>query len=105
MNQIKNKDGKGRTQYTLNLALAAVASQVGCVTIIIIAAALLGGLWLDNHFDSKPVFLAITLIASVPITVFLMLWIVRSITSRIKPPENGVENRQEEYANRGKNER
>lgn len=98
---MKKKEGKDRTRYTLNLALAAVASQVGCVTIVIVVVALLGGLWLDNRFDSSPIFLATMLIASVPVTVVLMLWIVRSVTSRIKPSTKVENNQPEEEAYRG----
>jgi hypothetical protein len=105
MSQTKKKDGKNRSQYTKNLALAAVAGQVGCVTLIIVVVALIGGLWLDNRFDSSPLFLALLLIASVPVTVVVMLWIVRSVTTRIKPSsEIEIETTQEE-GNRGTSER
>ena len=107
MSQTKDEEGKNRSQYTKNLALAAVAGQVGCVTLIIIVVALIAGLWLDNRFDTRPMFLAIFLLGSVPVTVLVMLWIVRSVTARIKPssvsqldPKNELDNSQEE-ANRG----
>jgi F0F1-type ATP synthase assembly protein I len=100
MSQNNQKEGKNRLQYTANLAYAAVASQVGCVTIVIIAVSLIIGLWLDNRFDTSPIFLATFLIASVPVTVIIMVWIVRSVTARIKPSE-GKKERFEEEANRG----
>jgi F0F1-type ATP synthase assembly protein I len=74
-----------RKQYTLNLALAAIAGQVGLVTLLIIVIALMGGLALDKAFDTKPVFTIILMIASVPVTVVLMFRIVHAATSRIKP--------------------
>jgi F0F1-type ATP synthase assembly protein I len=74
-----------RKQYTLNLALAAIAGQVGLVTLLIIVIALMGGLALDKAFDTKPVFTIILMIASVPVTVILMFRIVHAATSRIKP--------------------
>jgi len=101
MSQTNHKEGKNRSQYTKNLALAAVAGQVGCVTLIIVIVALLAGLWLDNRFDTSPIFLAILLIASVPVTIVIMLWIVRFVTARIKPStEHALESPREE-ANRG----
>ena len=103
MRQTKNKEGKNRSQYTFNLALAAVAGQVGCVTLIIVVAALLAGLWLDNRLNTSPIFLAVLLVASVPVTVVIMLWIVRSVTARIKTnttAEIETDNAREE-ANRG----
>ena len=96
-----NKEGKRRTQFTVNLALAAVAGQVGCVTLVIVVAALLAGIWLDRRFNTSPIFLATILIGSVPITVFIMLWIVRSVTARIKPPTEDEDTHSEEESNRG----
>ena len=79
-----NEEGKQRSQYNLTLALAAVAGQVGCVTLLIVVIALVTVLWLDRRFNTSPIFLATILIGSVPITIFVMLWIVRSVTSRMK---------------------
>jgi hypothetical protein len=75
---------KDRKQYLLNLTLAGAAGQVGCVTLIIILAAVLGGLWLDARFQTKPMYTAILLIASVPVSLGVMLYIVRLFTSKIK---------------------
>jgi len=104
MGQIKKKEGKNRSRYTLNLALAAMASQVGCVTIFIVLVALLAGLWLDNRFDTSPIFMATLLLASVPVTVVIMLWIVRSVISKIKSPHQDETEQTQEEANRGTDE-
>ncbi len=101
MSPTKHKEGKNRSQYRKNLALAAVAGQVGCVTLIIVVVALLAGLWLDNRLDTSPIFLATLLISSVPVTVIVMLWIVRSVTARIKPSSEGELEHSQEEANRG----
>jgi len=80
-----------RNQYWLNLTLAGAAGQVGCVTLIIIVAAVLGGLWLDSHFQTKPMFTLVLLIASIPISLAAMIYIVRLVTSKIKTdPTRGV---------------
>lgn len=70
-------------RYAYNLTLAAVAGQVGCITVVIIALALLAGLWLDNQFGTRPLFLVGLLLASVPVTLITMFWVVRQATSRI----------------------
>ncbi len=77
-----------RKQYWLNLSLAGAAGQVGCVTLVIIIAAVLGGLWLDNHFHTRPAFTLGLLVASIPVSILAMLYIVRAVTSKIKagPP-------------------
>ena len=74
-----------RTQYATNLTLAAIAGQVGCLTLVIIFVTLLGGLWLDGQFDTKPLFTIILLVASVPVTLILMFWVVKKATSKIQP--------------------
>lgn len=72
-------------QYALNLTLAAVAGQVGFITLFVIVVALFGGLALDKFLGTRPMFTIIFMIASVPVTVALMFRIVRAATSRIKP--------------------
>lgn len=85
MNQPKN-NGKGR-HYALNLTIIGVFGQVGFLTLFIIVAALLGGLWLDKMFDSKPMFTVVLMIASVPVSLVLMYKVVMWATSRIKPDD------------------
>jgi F0F1-type ATP synthase assembly protein I len=82
---------ENRKRYWLNLTLAGMAGQVGCVTLIIVVAAILGGLWLDARFQSRPTFTLILLVLSIPVSVVAMLVIVRQVTSKIKaePPTKG----------------
>jgi len=87
MSQPENQ-GKERFQYAMNLTLASIAGQVGCLTLVIIFVALFAGLWLDNYLDTKPLFTIVLLIGSVPVTLFLMFRVVRAATSRIKPVQN-----------------
>jgi MFS-type transporter involved in bile tolerance (Atg22 family) len=75
---------KKKLQQTYNLTLAAVTGQVGCLTLIVILAALFGGLWLDNRFDTRPIFTIGLVIASVPVTLFLMIWVVKKATTKLK---------------------
>ena len=83
----QKSSSKYDSHYVFNMTLAAVAGQVGFLTLFVILLSLFGGLWLDNQFDTKPLFTLILLLASVPITLVMMFWIVRSATSRIKPPQ------------------
>jgi hypothetical protein len=79
--------GKDRLQQAYNLTLASVAGQVGCLTLIIIIAALFAGMWLDKTFNSKPIFTLVLMIASVPVTLVLMFKVVTAATKRIKPDQ------------------
>lgn len=80
------------------MALAAVTGQVGCLTVVLIIGALLSGLWLDNLLDSSPWATLIMLIASMPITLYLMFKVASAATSRmvIMPPEKSEETPQQE---------
>ena len=71
-------------QYYVNLALAAVAGQVGCLTLIIIIAALFLGLWLDSRFDTRPVLTLVLVFGSLPVSLIMMFVVVRGATKRIK---------------------
>lgn len=74
-----------RKQVAFNLALAAVTGQVGCLTTLIVVAALFGGLWVDSRFQTRPMFTILFLLVSVPFTLVMMFWVVRKATASIKP--------------------
>ncbi len=69
-----------------NLAYAAVAAQSGCLTLIIIVGALLGGIWLDAQFGTRGPFVLGALLFSVPFSLFLMVRIALGAIDQIKPP-------------------
>ena len=84
-------DGKpDRRQYVLNLTLAGLAGQVGFITLAIVVAALLLGLWADNSLSTRPLFLIVSLLASVPVTLFVMYRVAMGFVRRIQtdsPPK------------------
>ena len=94
MTQQGNQKKDGR--YALNLTIIGVFGQVGFLTLFIIVLALLGGLWLDKTFDTKPLFTVVLMIASVPLSLVLMYKVVMWATSRIKPADNKTPNSQED---------
>lgn len=69
---------------SLALAVAGILAQVGCLTVIILLAALGGGLLLDNQFNSRPLFTLLLVLGSVPITVYLLFRIVLSGMKRMQ---------------------
>ncbi|MBE0411026.1 MAG: AtpZ/AtpI family protein [Anaerolineales bacterium] len=83
MSQNEDQSAQKRRQRVFILTLAAVSGQVGCLTLIIILAALSLGLWLDSLLDSRPVFTAILMIVSIPITLVTMIFVVKKTTSRM----------------------
>jgi F0F1-type ATP synthase assembly protein I len=84
MSPNSDQNEKNRAQNAFNLTLAAVVGQVGCLTLVIILGAILGGIWLDSRFDTKPLFTLGLAIASIPVTLIVMLWVVRSATARLQ---------------------
>lgn len=96
MSQTSDQPDKKEALRSLNLTLAAVTGQVGCLTVIIILAAFFIGRRLDNQFDSEAVFTVVLMIASVPVTLVVMFWVVRSVTARFaKPSANNSKEEQE----------
>jgi F0F1-type ATP synthase assembly protein I len=73
---------KGRS--ILNTLLIVMIGQVGCLTLVIILASVLGGLWLDNTFGTKPVFTLALLFAGIPVSVLVMLGVARRTLARLK---------------------
>ncbi len=79
-----NRASGNRKQQVINITLAIVAGQVGCATLLIVIGAILGGLWLDSHFGTKPTFTIALLVISIPVSVIVMLFLARAAISRIK---------------------
>jgi hypothetical protein len=75
---------KDRVRYWLNLTLAGFAAQAGCVTLLIVLAAVFGGLWLDARLGTKPALTMVLLVISIPVSIVVMLFLVRAATKRIK---------------------
>ena len=75
---------KAQALRALQMALLGVIGQVGCLTLVIILVALVAGLWLDNQFQTRPLFTIILMIVSMPITIFLMFRVVLTFAPRIQ---------------------
>jgi hypothetical protein len=88
----------------LNITLAVLAGQVGCLTLVIVLLAVMAGLWLDGYFHTKPVLTLILVITSIPVSVLVMLGVVRTAVSRLKIEKGGTKPvQQEEETNIGGN--
>jgi len=67
-----------------NTTLTAVVAQVGCFTPVIILGALFAGIWLDGVLNSRPLWTIVFILVSMPISIVVLLVIVRSATKRLK---------------------
>ena len=75
-----------RQQMVFGMALASAVSQIGCVTLVIILGALVAGLWLDKSLDTKPLFTIVLMLASVPVSLYLLVRIALSAAAQVTPP-------------------
>ena len=83
MSSGSENSGKSSNQSVFTWTLAVVVGQVGCLTLVIIIAALLLGLWLDNTLDTRPIFTVGMIIASIPVTLVAMILVVRAATNKL----------------------
>jgi hypothetical protein len=80
-------------QRARNLAIAAVAGQAGCASLVIIMAALFAGMWLDNRLGQRGPCTIGLLVLSVPLSLIVMLKIALVMIARIipQPPTDSSE--------------
>ena len=82
-------------QRAMNLTFAAIAAQAGCLTLIIVFSALLGGLWLDAQLGQRGPCTFGLLVLSIPVSLYAMLRLALGAISRIQIPENSHETHSE----------
>ena len=56
---------------------AVVGGEVGCITLLIVIAAIFGGLWLDRIFDTKPLFTMMFVLGSAPLALVVTFWLAK----------------------------
>jgi hypothetical protein len=86
-------------QRLVNLTVVALVGQVGCLTLIIVLAAVFGGMWIDSRMNSKPVGTIILVAVSVPLAIFVMLKVVRATLRKL-----GLDNQPDATLQKGNTE-
>jgi len=76
----QSESGGRKVVWTL---LVVLVGQVGCLTLLIIIASVLAGLWLDANFHTKPLFTLVLLLAGIPLSVLGMLLVARRTLARL----------------------
>ena len=83
--------------YVINLTVAGMVGQVGCVTLGVIFAALFLGLWLDKTFETRPTFTILLMVGSIPVTIYLLFRLAKAAADRIVTDKSkNVENPEED---------
>jgi F0F1-type ATP synthase assembly protein I len=80
---------RNNPDYVRNLALASVAGQAGCTTVILVFLALFAGMWLDAQLDTHPVFTVGLILVAVPISLYAMIRLMLSSVASLNlaPPK------------------
>src|SRR5690554_1256728 len=74
-----------QSDYVRNLALAAVAGQAKCLSVVMIFLALFAGLFLDARLNTHPVLTIGLVLASVPLSLYAMVRLMLSSVQAIRP--------------------
>jgi hypothetical protein len=61
-----------------------IAWQVGCVTVLVVGLALVGGLWLDQQLGTRPVLTVLFLLGSVPLSLLLVMRIALNAARQVE---------------------
>ncbi|MHB0989412.1 MAG: AtpZ/AtpI family protein [Bellilinea sp.] len=95
--------GPSGKQKLLNLALASIAGQVGCLTLVIILGAVFLGLWLDSRLGTRPWWTIGLVLGSIPVSLVVMLFVVRLAVSKINTKTGRPQTTQPEETDLGDN--
>jgi F0F1-type ATP synthase assembly protein I len=98
-----NSGGPSGKQRLLNLTLASIAGQVGCLTLVIVIGAVFLGLWLDSRLGTRPWWTIGLTLGSIPVSLVVMLFVVRLAVSKIKTKNGRQQTTQPEETDLGDN--
>ncbi|HTP03151.1 MAG TPA: AtpZ/AtpI family protein [Anaerolineales bacterium] len=74
----------GNRPQGLNTLLIVLVGQMGCLTLIVIGLTVGLGMWLDSIFGTKPIFTLVLLLAGIPVSVLLMVFVGRRSLERFR---------------------
>jgi ABC-type transport system involved in cytochrome c biogenesis permease subunit len=74
-------------QNAFKSAVTITVAGVAIITFVVIFLALFAGLWLDKLMSTRPLFTIGLVIISIPVTIVLMLRLVKTATDRLKPAQ------------------
>ena len=92
MSQQPEKIGPKPVFAPFNMSVLALGGQVGCSTLVIVFAAVFGGLWLDRVFNTKPIFTLLFVLGSAPLALIFTYWMaMRSLREASSLPPNRID--------------
>ena len=82
MNNEQNTEKNAHIQKIFRYSILFTTISVGVSSLVIILAALYLGLWLDKQNGSEPAFTIGLLLASIPISIIAMIFLVKAIIKK-----------------------
>ena len=76
--------------------LLILVGQVGFLTLVVILAAVLGGMALDRQLGTRPWFTLGLVVASVPVSILLMIYVSRRTVKKIQGRAAGTVQKKED---------
>ena len=87
MTESGGTQGKGGLGWPQVMIIAEGVGQIGCLTLVIILAALALGLWLDNRLDTRPWFTLGLVLASIPLSLVALVRAALGTARRAQPAQ------------------
>jgi F0F1-type ATP synthase assembly protein I len=87
--KLPSDDSKKNRNNRTNLTIAILTGQVGVLTLVIVLAAVFGGMALDKVFGTRPWITIGLIIVSLPVSLFLMIFIARRAVRKLKTSVSG----------------
>jgi ABC-type transport system involved in cytochrome c biogenesis permease subunit len=66
---------------------ASIGAEVGCLTVLIVLAAVFGGIWLDKLLGTKPVLTILFVVGSAPLSIGITMWLALREVREAKTPK------------------
>jgi F0F1-type ATP synthase assembly protein I len=71
-----------------NTLLIVLVGQMGCLALLVIFLTVSAGVWLDNYFHTKPIITLALLLAGIPLSIILMVFMGRKTLAKLKSKNN-----------------
>jgi hypothetical protein len=84
MTTVKGTEQARGKHKLLNMTLLITTALVGISTLIIILGSIFLGMWLDKQFLTRPAFTLGLVLASIPVSLIVMIVIVKALINRFK---------------------
>ncbi len=94
--QMKHQQKSNRLDYLINLGLATLAGLSGCVSMVVIFGGLLIGFTLDHLLGTRPLFMILVIVLSVPLALWLMVQLALRSTKKLESRQWGNRAEQDE---------